>query len=156
MGEVIDMKDGKVVEVEVNKGGQPRIFNSPEQLKESFISYLADCKIQGKVPTIMGFALFNGIHRDTFYHYKLYNGYFDTIKVIEEYLEEATAQAMFTAKNPAGYIFYMKNKFGYTDKTEITIDQSEETRSPEQLLEDYQSKMAQYNKLIKGSTNTPT
>lgn len=95
---------------------RPRVFESPQQLEERFIAFLDKCQDEVKVPTIIGFSLFLNINRDTFYRYKDFNEYTDTIKRIEDLLEEASLQAMFQAKNPAAHIFYLKNKFGYSDK----------------------------------------
>jgi hypothetical protein len=100
--------------------GQPRKWKTPEDLERDFAAYIDDCKTEGKFPNIAGFCVFCKVHRDTFYSYKAdLPEYADTIKKIEETLEEVSIQCGAGAKNPAFMIFYMKNKFGYTDKTEI-------------------------------------
>jgi ACT domain-containing protein len=87
-------------------------------MEASFINYIEHCGKEGLFPNIVGFCVFCGIHRDTFYGYQEYEGYSDTIKSIDEMLEERSIQRLLGAKNPIGAIFYMKNKFGYADKVE--------------------------------------
>lgn len=97
-------------------------FNSPGELENKFFDYINYCKAE-EVPNIIGFCRYCGIHRDTYYEYKNNKPeYSDTIKRIETVLEDVTVQKLFSARNPAGVIFYLKNKFGWVDKQEITVD----------------------------------
>jgi hypothetical protein len=105
-----------------SNAGRPRFFETPEMLQDKFIEYGADCIEKHKVMTIMGFCLYLGISRECFYRTitEYEDEFADTKKYIEDALEEHTVQGMLSARNPAGFIFYMKNKFGYSDKQEIT------------------------------------
>ena len=97
--------------------GRPLRYQ-PEEFYKKFLEYIADCKAQGKMlPNIAGFAFFADFSRDTYYEYSHKEGYSDTIKKIEAAFEDITLNC----KDPAKSIFYLKNKFGYRDKTEQEI-----------------------------------
>lgn len=116
--------------------GQPRHWKTPEDLERDFAAYIDDCKTEGKFPNIAGFCVFCKVHRDTFYSYKAdLPEYADTIKKIEEILEEVSIQFGAGAKNPAFMIFYMKNKFGYADKQEISASIAQNSVPNEAELE---------------------
>lgn len=100
-------------------GGQPRSYQ-PDGLLSKFEEYM---QVEGTVKNIIGFCNYAGIHKDTFYSYKNdFEEYTDSIKKIEAELEDYALQLLLTAKNPAGAIFYMKNKFGYADKMELKAE----------------------------------
>lgn len=100
-------------------GGQPRKYQ-PDGLLDKFNEYMEQ---KDTIKNIVGFCNFANIHRDVFYTYKNeFEEYNDTIKKIEAELEDYALQLLLTAKNPAGAIFYMKNKFGYADKMELKAE----------------------------------
>lgn len=117
--------------------GQPRKYQ-PEGLLDKFNEYMAQ---KGTIKNIVGFCNFADIHKDTFYTYKNeFEEYTDSIKKIETELEDYALQLLLTAKNPAGAIFYMKNKFGYSDKMELKAETTVNTElqglSKEELEEE--------------------
>jgi hypothetical protein len=118
-------------------GGKPRAY-TPEGLLSKFEEYM---KQENTIKNIVGFCNFADIHRDVFYTYKNeFEEYNDTIKKIETELEDYALQLLLTAKNPAGAIFYMKNKFGYADKMEVkaetTVNTELQSLSKEELEEE--------------------
>lgn len=98
--------------------GKPKAFPTPQDLQEKFKEYITNCP--DAIPTITGFCLYCDINRDTFYGYKEYDGYSDTLKRIDDYLEQAAVNQMMVARNPAAQMFYLKNKFNWADKQEIS------------------------------------
>lgn len=99
--------------------GQPRKYQ-PEGLLNKFNEYM---ELEDTIKNIIGFCNFADIHKDTFYSYKNdFEEYTDSIKKIEGMLEDYALQILLTARNPAGAIFYMKNKFGYADKMELKAE----------------------------------
>lgn len=92
--------------------GHPRSFKDAEEFKNKFIEYIEDCEVKEKLPNIAGFCWYCSIHRDTFYAQEEY--YSDTFKQIQSALEDAAINHKATSMG----IFYLKNKFGYTDKVE--------------------------------------
>lgn len=118
-------------------GGQPRKYQ-PDGLLNKFREYM---ELENTIKNIIGFCNFADIHKDTFYSYKNdFEEYTDSIKKIEEELEDYALQLLLTAKNPAGAIFYMKNKFGYADKMELkaetTVNTELQSLSKEELEEE--------------------
>ena len=101
--------------------GQPRKY-MPEPLRDKFIEYILYCTDNDRLASIEGFSLFAKMNSDTYYAYKNMDEYSVAIKEIEETLLDYTMQKGYSARNPAFTIFYMKNKFGWVDKTEIKQD----------------------------------
>lgn len=98
---------------EVKRGkGQPRSFANENEFLNRFIEYLDECSDKKKMPNIAGFCWYCKITRETFYKQNEY--YSDAFKRIQEGLEDAALQT-----HTAMGIFYLKNKFGYTDKKEV-------------------------------------
>jgi len=91
--------------------GQPRKFKTEQEYQDAFIRYVEHCQERGDMPNIAGFCVFCDMHRDTFYAQRDY--YSDTHKKIQSALED---RAINYRANPAMSIFYLKNKFGYSDK----------------------------------------
>jgi hypothetical protein len=94
--------------------GQPRAFKTDKVFKEKFLQYIAYCKDNDQLANVAGFCVFCNMTRETFYKQQEY--YSDTYKRIQEVLEDYTINAKI---NDTFKIFYMKNKFGYKDKTEL-------------------------------------
>lgn len=106
-------KNNELTEIKKGKG-QPRSFATASDFENCFINYLGDCEIKQKLPNIAGFCVYADINRDTFYEQNNY--YSDTFKKIQDILEDYTINAKI---NDTFKIFYMKNKFGYKDRTEL-------------------------------------
>ena len=111
----------KTQEIIKHKGpGQP-VKYTPTTLLEGFNSYVEQCSTNDKLATITGICLFLDINRETFYNYKKMPQYLYTIEKIESTLEELTIQKGATIRNSPFIMFYMKNKFNYTDKQDISV-----------------------------------
>jgi hypothetical protein len=96
--------------------GRPRAIESPEQLYEIFIEYIEECIAKSRFANTAGFRRYADIPKSTYYDYEKREEYSDTIKKMDDILEDETLNAKMA---PAEKIFYLKNKFGYTDKQEI-------------------------------------
>lgn len=92
-------------------------FNSPDEFYQKFMDYIDYCKQEHRFVNIAGFCNYADISRETFYDYKNHkSGYSDTLKKIELRIEEEVFESKLS---PPERIFYLKNKFGYADKTEV-------------------------------------
>ncbi len=117
--------------------GQPRSFKTEKEFQKSFEDYVNYCKENKRFANIAGFCVFCDVTRETFYKQQEY--YSDTYKKIQDSLEDHTLNCHLS---PAEKIFYMKNKFGYSDKvetvntnlnTEISLTPEERTKRIEEL-----------------------
>lgn len=91
----------------------------PDELLNKFMEYIEDCTDKERFPNIVGFSVFAKMNRSVYYRYKEREEYKEAIELIELSLEDETIQHKVRAKNPAGAIFYAKNKLNYVDKKEI-------------------------------------
>ncbi len=94
--------------------GRPMIYETGEELEQKFRDYLEDAKKKHELPNVAGFVAFANIGRSTFYDYEKH--FPDTYERIQSILENATINARI---GDSFKQFYMKNKFGYRDKTEV-------------------------------------
>ena len=94
--------------------GRPRSFKTEQDFQDKFNEYIDYCTENELLANIAGFCVFSGITRETFYAQKHY--YSDTLKMIQEQLEDYTINAKI---HHVFKIFYMKNKFNYRDRHEI-------------------------------------
>ena len=102
------------------KRGRPLKF-TPIKLKKKFKEYIDHCIKEELFPNIAGFAVYANFNRDNYYEYQKNRPEFsDTIKEIEALLEDVTLQQGII-KPSSFLIFYMKNKFNYTDKQDIDL-----------------------------------
>lgn len=102
-----------------------RVFNSPEELEQIFFDYIDYCDDKKDMPNIAGFCVYmkrikgKKIHRDTYYGYKEYEGYSDTLKSIDEAIENAVINCKF--QKDLMKIAYLNNKCGYSQKVDTTL-----------------------------------
>lgn len=101
------------------KAGRPHRY-TPDQISDLVDSYIKERVKQEKPITRVGFAVYIGMSKDAVQEMGLHEDYAAHIKRIDTASEDFTINYMFSAKNPAGAIFYAKNIHGYTDKQEIT------------------------------------
>lgn len=101
-----------------NGKGQPRAFNSGDELLECLYEYMNYCEQMKRFPNIAGFCVFNKgnkknflINKDTYYKQKEY--YSDAYRICNDILEDGVLQ-----DNTYRAQLYLKNKFGYSDKVE--------------------------------------
>ena len=108
-----EKKNNELTEIKRSKG-QPRSFINENEFEDTFNKYIEQCMAKEYLPNIAGFCVFANMNRDTYYQQKEY--YSDTFKKTQEILEDYTINAKI---NDTFKIFYMKNKFGYKDRTEL-------------------------------------
>lgn len=137
------------------KRGQPRRFQSGYELEDMMRGYLESCQPEkelrtandGKeyevtikpetMPNVAGFCVYADMTYETFYQQKNY--YPESFNKIQLMLETAVINSGRNSDNFRA--FYMKNKFGYTDKVQQEISTPEplkiqriEKLSDEELL----------------------
>ena len=92
-----------------------RKYKSGDELLAAYASYIVHCNQAKRFPNIAGFAVHQGINTDTIYKNKEY--YPEEYKKVEDMLlDECLNNKTLT---PAEKIFYLKNKYGWTDRQEL-------------------------------------
>jgi hypothetical protein len=102
------------------KTGRPRKFKGTE-LDSRIEEYFEKCKESTKLPKISGLALHLGLDKSTLASYRDSDDKLLSKSIKRAYLrvEEATEEALYSAKQPTGAIFSLKNNFGWQDKHEV-------------------------------------
>lgn len=105
--------------LEKNKGGRPRLYETPENMEEVIEKWIMYCDINKKPLTMTGLANVLGMDRRSLVDYAHRDEFTPVIKraraKVQQYLEEQLVQG----KNAAGLIFNLKNNFGWTDERRI-------------------------------------
>jgi len=102
---------------EVNKGGRPRIWTSPEVLEKLVDNYF-DTE---KHPTLAGLACALDISRHTLYNYEDRDEFLHIIKKARERVERLYEELLVYGGSPTGVIFALKNmSWADSAKTDIT------------------------------------
>lgn len=103
---------------EVNLGGRPRLFKSPEEFEAKVHEFDAFCEQKGYPITWTGLALFMGFSsRQSIDEYLNYDGFSDSVKKAKAFVEWHYEMRLCGDK-PTGAIFALKN-FGWKDKSEV-------------------------------------
>jgi len=110
-----------VAESTPNLGGRPRSFASPEQLEQAVDAYF-DSRTKDAPPTMAGLAMACGVNRQTLLNYA--NDvrdprYLGAINRARQRIEESLETGLYTKQAVAGFIFSLKNNFGWKDVQEI-------------------------------------
>ena len=114
-----------------------RIQYSLEELKERINNYFNNCDANELPYTISDLAISLGVNRSTLLRWEKSEPMFvnmnedeiaefcNTVKMAKARCEAYAERYLFTAKNPAGVIFNLKNNYNWVDKQEIssTIEQ---------------------------------
>jgi len=105
--------------LEKNKGGRPRLYDTPEKMQEVIDKWVMYCDINKKPMTMTGLANVLGMDRRSLVDYAHRDEFTPVIKraraKVQQYLEEQ----LVSGKNAAGLIFNLKNNFGWTDERRI-------------------------------------
>lgn len=104
--------------------GKPYAFDSREQLEQDLVDYFNTCDDYGIIPTVMGAAMWLGVHRDTIYsHANNSNSpYADICKNLIDYCHMTIENGTIAGKvNPVTFIFLSKNYYGLSDQKEIKV-----------------------------------
>lgn len=103
---------------EPNKGGRPRIIDSPERLDELVEQYVLQQKAEREPLTLTGLIHHVGLSsRESFDEYGRREEFSDSVKRAK-LLIECEYEKRLHGPNATGGIFGLKN-FGWKDKTEI-------------------------------------
>ena len=103
---------------EINKGGRPRLYNSPEDFDAKVLEYHQYCKAEQEPVTWTGLALYLGFSsRQSIDEYAKYDGFSDSVKKAKTLVEWEYEKRLIQGQ-PAGPIFALKN-MGWSDKQEI-------------------------------------
>lgn len=108
---------------------QPPVELSEASLMERFEWYCGRCEHYGIRPTVAGMTLAFGMGKSatfdilagrqkTWKGQKVTPAVLDFLKKINDFMEATTVDATLAAKNPAGFIFMLKNHYGYRDQRE--------------------------------------
>ncbi len=116
--------------------GQPRSFESPEELDKRAVAYFDWCDAKTKefynekvgvvtcnIPepyTILGLCLHMGINRDTLHTYGKKKEYSDVVTRIRARCEQDTTLRLFDQKQCNGAKFLLAAKYGYSERHDIT------------------------------------
>lgn len=130
---------------EKNKGGRPRLYDTPEQFDAKVQEYYHHCMEKGEPITWTGLALFMGFSsRQSIDEYAKYAGFSDSSKKAKLMVEWAYEKRLLE-NNAAGSIFVLKN-MGWSDKQELDVTQKSTVKvsadmSPQEAAKAYQDMM---------------
>ena len=99
--------------------GRPKAFDSPEQLSKLLDDYFIYCDELPRPYTVLSLCIFLKITRETLLQYAKLDNYSDTITCAKLRIEAYAEDCLYTAKNPTGIIFNLKNNWKWHDKQEI-------------------------------------
>ena len=104
---------------ETNKGGRPRILESPKAMEALIDSYCQQFQDERKPLTLTGLIRHMGLSsRQSLDEYANYTGFSDSVKRAKLVIEEAYEDRLHT-QSPTGAIFALKN-MGWADRQEIS------------------------------------
>lgn len=104
----------------VNKGGRPLKY-TPDYMSRKLTEYLSKCETDKLPVTITGYCLYIDTNRQTLSEYADKDEFADIIKKVHQASEDFAASFLYSGKNPAGAIFYLKNLHGWADRQDINI-----------------------------------
>ena len=112
---------GEIVK-EVDKGGRPRKYETPEAFDAKVEEYQEYCIEKEEPVTWTGLALYLGFSsRQSIDEYLKYDGFSDSVKRAKTFVEWNYEKRLASGDGtPTGAIFALKN-FGWKDKTETDI-----------------------------------
>ena len=126
-----------------------------EDLKEKINDYFNMCDATERPYTVTGLCVYLKISRDTLLDYEKLQTkelqcmdkdkqeeFSDTIKDAKLRIHNYAEEYLFTAKNPAGVIFNLKNNWNWVDKQEISSTIEQKTNPLEQLSKEELLKLA--------------
>lgn len=136
---------------DINKGGRPKAFNTPEELETLLNEYFDWCDEQKEINydkkgnpiiirkpyTISGICVYLDISKETWCEYSKKAGFSESCKrakaKVENYVEEGSMNGKL---NVVGAIFNLKNNFGWVDRQEVVNTTQPEKLSIEELEKD--------------------
>jgi len=120
------------------KVGRPKKFKCVEDMKVLIDGYFESCfreeklynkngdvvgfeTVQFRPFTITGLCIALDTNRENLLNYSKDDEFFDTISHAKMKCHNYAEEHLYTAKNPAGVIFNLKNNYGWKDKTEQEV-----------------------------------
>lgn len=102
------------------KMGRPRAFDTERELRDACEDYLEWCKEFRQIPNKAGLAVHFCVSQETVREYGKKPEFSGAVKWINGQIENFWVQNL-ARPHAAGTIFYLKNAFGYQDRTETDI-----------------------------------
>jgi len=106
-------------------GGQPKKFKTVKAMSDKIDEYFAMCDAKPRPYTVITLCLFLDLTRETLLQYQKLEGYSDAILRAKTMIEGYAEDCLYTAKNPTGIIFNLKNNWKWVDKTEVATTTTE-------------------------------
>lgn len=115
--------------MKIPKVGRPLKFQSVEEMEKLINAYFDSCfkmnEETGEAEqiepfTVTGLALAVGTDRKGLCEYALREEFSNTIKRAKAFIENYAEKSAYTAKNPAGPVFILKN-FGWSDTQKLEV-----------------------------------
>lgn len=101
-------------------------YKSKKALETAIEEYFDRCDEKIEPYTMAGLAYYLGIDRRTLLNYSKEDRFFPTIKKARSRIEAFNEGQLYLNKHTAGVIFNLKNNFGWTDKQDVEVHQTEE------------------------------
>ncbi len=130
-----------------NLGGRPPKYKTVEEMQVLINQYFASCREevwahnakkdtwtpvldrngivetrQVKPYTVTGLAASLGMTRQQLVDYSTKDEFMDSIKAAKSKIEQFSEETLYTARNPVGAIFNLKNNWGWKDKHETDVN----------------------------------
>lgn len=99
--------------------GRPAKYKTVDDMKALIIEYFNRQQQEGRPLTVTGLAKSLGMTRQMLIDYSNKDEFADTIKEAKMTIEEFSEETLYTARNPVGAIFNLKNNWGWKDKHEV-------------------------------------
>lgn len=100
--------------------GRPLKIKDEKEFMGYLQAYFQYCTDYVKPLTISGLAFFLGMDRRAILNYSHREPFYNIIKKVKSLIEMGIEQELLIRKTtPIGLFFYLKNNFGWTDKTEV-------------------------------------
>ena len=99
--------------------GRPKAFKDNKELEILIDGYFNYCDELPRPYTVLSLCIYLGITRETLLQYAKLEAYSDTITCAKLKIEAYAEDCLYTAKNPTGIIFNLKNNWKWHDKQEI-------------------------------------
>ena len=131
--------------------GQPRLFNSPEDIQPLIEDYFKQCDTNKRPYTVAGLAHHIGFSsRQSLFDYEKFPEFADTLKRAKFRIEAQRNEQLIAGQgNVVGMIFDLKNNFDWKDSKELQVSgQIEHKMDPDQIEERIQYLLEQRGSLL--------
>lgn len=99
--------------------GKPLKYKTVEEMQVLIDGYFKKQVDNEKPLTVTGLARALGMTRQGLVEYEARDGFGDAIKEAKMIVQEFSEETLYTARNPVGAIFNLKNNWGWKDKHEV-------------------------------------